>query len=226
MLLFDPYFLLLIPAFIFAVYAQFRVRKMYVKYSKISARNGYTGAQAARKILDSQGLRNVPIKEIKGTLTDHYNPLNKTLNLSSAVYRGNSLASVGIAAHESGHAVQHARLYLPLMLRSGVFPAVRFSSWAAFPLFFIGFLFHTPVLMDIGILIFIGVVIFQLITLPVEFNASHRAMKLLVMTGVINTNEAVGAQRILDAAALTYLAATAVAIINLLRLILLRQSSR
>lgn len=226
MFFYDPYFLLLIPAFILAIYAQSRVRSMYAKYSLVPARSGYSGAQAARIILDSQGLRDVPVEEVSGTLTDHYDPLRKILRLSSGVYRGRSVASVGIAAHEAGHAVQHARVYLPLMIRSGIFPVASFGTWLAFPLFFIGFLFRTPVMMDIGILIFTGVVLFQLVTLPVEFNASRRAMKLLGSTGVVTADEALHTRKVLSAAALTYLAATAIAVLHLLRLILLRQARR
>lgn len=223
MFYYDPYFLLLIPAFILAMYAQSRVRSMYTKYSKVPAQSGYSGAQAARLILDSQGLRDVPVEEVKGTLTDHYDPLRKILRLSNGVYRGRSVASVGIAAHEAGHAVQHSRVYVPLMIRSGIFPVASFGSWLAFPLFFIGFLFRAPALMDLGIVIFAGVVLFQLVTLPVEFNASSRAMKLLNSTGVITADEAVYTRKVLNAAALTYLAATAVAVLYLLRFILLRR---
>lgn len=223
MFYYDPYFLLLIPAFILAMYAQGRVRSMYTRYSKVPASSGYNGAQAARMILDSQGLRDVPVEEISGTLTDHYDPLRKILRLSSGVYKGRSLASVGIAAHEAGHAVQHSRVYLPLMIRSGIFPVASFGSWLAFPLFLIGFLFRTPVLMDLGILIFAGVVLFQLVTLPVEFNASRRAMKLLNSTSVVTADEALHTRKVLNAAALTYLAVTAVAVLHLVRLILLRR---
>lgn len=222
----DPYFLLLIPAFILAMYAQIHVRNIYARYSKVISLGGYTGAQTAREILDSQGLRDVPVTEVRGFLSDHYDPLRKILRLSPGVYRGKSIASIGVAAHEAGHAVQHARMYVPLMIRTGIFPAASFGSWLAMPLFFIGFLFGHPVLMDIGIIIFIGVVAFQVITLPVEYNASGRAVKLLTATGIIKQDEVYTTHKVLNAAALTYLAATAVAIMHLLRLILLRNERR
>jgi len=223
MFFYNPYFIILIPAFILAVYAQMRVRSMYNKYSQVAVSSGYTGAQAARKILDGQGLRNIPVEEVSGNLTDHYDPLRRVLRLSQGVYRSRSLAAMGIAAHESGHAIQHSRAYLPLMLRTGIFPVVSFSSWAAFPLLLIGFLFRSPMLIDLGIIIFAAVVAFQLITLPVEFNASSRAIKLLSSNGLVTETELPAARRVLNAAALTYLAAAAVSALQLLRLILLRR---
>lgn len=219
----NPYFIILVPAFILAVYAQMRVRSMYNKYSQVAVRSGLTGAQTARKILDNQGLRDVPVEEVPGNLTDHYDPLRRVLRLSQGVYRSRSLAATGIAAHESGHAIQHARAYLPLNIRTGIFPVVSFSSWAAFPLLLIGFLARSPMLIDLGIIIFAAVVAFQIITLPVEFNASSRAIKLLNSTGLVTAGELPGARQVLNAAALTYLAAAAVAALQLIRLLLLRR---
>ena len=223
MFFYDPYFLLLIPAFLLAMYAQMRVRNMYTKYSRVPVKSGYSGKETARIILDANGLSKVPVEEVPGVLTDHYDPLRKVLRLSSGVYKGRSLASVCIAAHETGHAIQHSRIYIPLMARSAFFPVVRFSTWSAFPLFFIGFLFRTPVLMDLGIVLFAGIVTFQIITLPVEFNASKRAIRLLNTNSIITANEEVHTRKVLNAAALTYLAATAVAIMQLLRLVMLRR---
>lgn len=225
-MLYDPYFLLLIPAFILAIYAQIKVRNVYAKYSRVPAWSGYTGMQTAREILDRQGLEDVPVEEVRGFLSDHYDPLRKVLRLSPAVYRGRSLASVGIAAHEAGHAIQHARMYVPLMVRTGIFPVASFGSWISMPLFFIGFLFGHPLLMDLGIIIFTSVVAFQVITLPVEFNASKRAVKLLYSEGIISEDEIQPTKEVLNAAALTYLAAVAVAIMHLVRLLLLRGERR
>lgn len=222
----DPYFLLLIPAFILAMYAQIHVRNTYARFSRVPSVNGYTGRDVAREILDRQGLREVAVEEVKGFLSDHYDPLRKILRLSPGVYRGRSLASIGVAAHETGHAVQHARMYVPLMIRTGIFPVASFGSWLAMPLFFIGFLFRHPMLMDLGIVIFTCVVAFQVITLPVEYNASNRAVKLLYSTGIITEDEIQPTRKVLNAAALTYLAATAVSIMHLLRLVLLRQERR
>lgn len=226
MFFYDPYFLLLIPAFILAMYAQMHVRNTYARFSKMPSGSGWTGRDTARQILDSQGLRDVAVTEVKGFLSDHYDPLRRILRLSQGVYRGNSLASIGVAAHEAGHAVQHARAYVPLMIRTGIFPAASFGSWLAMPLFFIGFLFGHPMLMDLGIVIFTCVVLFQVITLPVEFNASSRAVKLLYSTGIISENEIRPTCKVLNAAALTYLAVTAVAVMHLVRLVLLRGNRR
>lgn len=220
----DPTFILLIPAFMLAMYAQMKVQNTYRQYNNVYASSGYTGAQTARRILDMEGLRDVVVEEVRGFLTDHYDPIRKVLRLSPGVYRGRSLAALGVAAHEAGHAIQHAHMYLPLMLRTGIFPVVSVGSWLAFPLFFIGFLFGSPHLMDWGIIIFSSVVLFQVITLPVEFNASSRALRLLVRYGILDERELPHTRKVLNAAALTYLAATAVAIIHLLRLILLRQA--
>jgi Zn-dependent membrane protease YugP len=222
----DPYFLLLIPAFILAIFAQIRVRATYDKFSKVQSKYGYSGAEAARKILDQQGLGAVPVEEVSGVLSDHYDPIRKILRLSTGVYRGRSLASVGIAAHEAGHAVQHAKMYIPVKLRALVFPVANLGSWAAVPLFFMGLLFSFPSLMDIGIIVFAAVVAFQVVTLPVEFNASARAVKLLISGQIIETDEQFAVKSVLNAAALTYLAATAMAILQLLRLIALRGDRR
>lgn len=222
----DPFFLLIIPAFILAIIAQVHVKNTYARYAKVTSSSGYTGAQAAREILDKQGLRDVAVEEAGGFLSDHYDPLRKILRLSPGVYRGRSIASIGVAAHESGHAVQHARTYIPMMVRTGIFPIASFGSFLAIPLFFIGLLLGHPALMDIGIIVFVGVVAFQVITLPVEFNASSRAISLLQSTDIITEDEVQSVKKVLNAAALTYLAATAMAIMQLIRLLLLRQNRR
>jgi Zn-dependent membrane protease YugP len=219
---FDPTFLLLIPALILAGWAQFKVKGTYDRYSRIAARNGLTAKDVARRILDANGLRNIPVERIAGSLTDHYDPKAKTLRLSETVYSSPSIAAIGVAAHEAGHALQDAEAYAPLKLRNSIVPVVSLGSGLAFPLFFIGFLFGTPLLMDVGILFFLGVLLFHLVTLPVEYNASGRALRILDSTGILAADEMQGARAVLNAAALTYVAATVMAALQLVRLLMLR----
>lgn len=218
----DPTMILLIPAIILAIWAQMRVSSTYSKYSKISSTRGATGAEIAKILLEHNGLPDVKIEAVKGKLSDHYDPRSNTVRLSTDNYRGRSLSAVAIAAHEVGHAIQHGTGYIPLKIRHSILPATNLGSWAAFPLFIIGFLFNTPLLMDIGIILFAGVVIFHFVTLPVEFNASHRALAQLSSYGMLVEEEVRGARKVLNAAALTYVAATAVALIHLVRLLILR----
>lgn len=222
----DPTFLLLIPALALAFFAQMRVRSAFKKYSQIPNRRGMTGYQAARRILEMNNLHDVNVEEVPGTLSDHYDPRDRTVRLSSDNYRGASLAALSVAAHEVGHAIQHATGYSPLKIRHSILPVTNLGSWAAFPLFMIGFLFRSPLMMDLGILFFAGVVLFHLVTLPVEFNASSRAIKQLAGGGYITTDEAGGAKKVLNAAALTYVAAAAVSAMHLVRLLILRGMSR
>jgi len=219
---FDPTFLLLIPALILAGWAQLKVKGTYDRYSRIAARNGLTAKDVARRILDANGLRNIPVERIAGSLTDHYDPKAKTLRLSETVYSSPSIAAIGVAAHEAGHALQDAEAYAPLKLRNSIVPVVNLGSGLAFPLFFIGFLFGTPLLMDVGILFFLGVLVFHLVTLPVEYNASGRALRILDSTGILAADEMKGARAVLNAAALTYVAATVMAALQLVRLLMLR----
>lgn len=222
-MLFGPTFLFLIPAIILAIYAQSKVKNTYAKYARVQPRKKITGARVARLILDAHQLTDVPVESIPGQLTDHYDPRAKVLRLSSPVYGESSLAALGIAAHEAGHAIQHGKGYLPLMVRNGIFPLARFGSGLAFPLFFIGFFFmHSKPLMDIGILLYTGAVAFSVITLPVEFNASRRALHLLKSGLRLDEKEILGARKVLSAAALTYVAATAMAVMQLIRLLALR----
>lgn len=179
MFFYDPTFLLLIPAIILALYAQAKVRGTYAKFSKIASSRGYTGFQLARYILDDYRMTNVQIEPIPGNLSDHYDPRSKKLRLSHKVYQGNSVAALGIVAHEVGHAIQDAKSYVPLKLRNSIVPAANFGSGLAFPLFFIGLIANLPFLMDIGIIFFTLAVVFSVITLPVEFNASRRAIRIL-----------------------------------------------
>ncbi len=218
----DPTMILLIPAIILAIWAQMRVSSTYSKYSKISSTRGATGAEIAKILLEHNGLPDVKIEAVKGKLSDHYDPRSNTVRLSTDNYRGRSLSAVAVAAHEVGHAIQHGTGYIPLKIRHSILPATNLGSWAAFPLFIIGFLFNTPLLMDIGIILFAGVVVFHFVTLPVEFNASHRALAQLSSYGMLVEEEVMGARKVLNAAALTYVAATAVALIHLVRLLILR----
>lgn len=219
---FDPTILLLIPALILAIWAQMKVKGAYAQYSRVMARNGMTAKDVARRILDENGLYNIPVERTAGSLTDHYDPRGKVLRLSETVYNSPSIAAIGVAAHEAGHALQDAGAYAPLKVRNSIVPVVNLGSGMAFPLFFIGFLFGAPVLMDVGILFFVGVLVFHLVTLPVEYNASGRALKILSGTGILASDEMKGARAVLNAAALTYVAATVMAALQLVRLLLLR----
>ncbi len=223
-LFFDPTMILLLPAIALALWAQAKVRSNYNKFSQVPSRAGLSGADVARRILASRGLSEVEVRGVDGQLSDHYDPRNRSVNLSPAVYQGKSLAALAIAAHETGHAMQHGEDYFPLTVRSAIAPTVSIGSTLAFPLFFVGFLFAAKVgwLMDVGIWFFSAAVVFHLITLPVEFNASSRAMAILKDDGYLAQDEAVGAKKVLDAAAMTYVAAAAVSVMHLLRLLILR----
>ncbi len=224
---YDPTFVLLIPALMLAMYAQLKVRGTFEKYLRVPASSGMTGAQVARELLNQNNLYDVGVEMTRGLLGDHYDPRQKVIRLSPEVYQGRSLAALGVAAHETGHAVQHARSYIPLNIRNAFFPVASFGSSLAFPLFFMGLLFGARGLMDLGIILFTAAVLFQILTLPVEFNASSRALMMLENGGYLSRGgEIQGARKVLSAAALTYLAATAVAVAQLLRLLLLREARR
>ena len=226
---FDPtYFLVLIGA-VLCLWAQFRVSSTYNKYAKVRSRTGMTGAQAAQKILQMSGIYDVRIEHIGGSLTDHYDPSNKVLRLSDTVYGSTSVAAIGVAAHECGHAVQHDKGYAPLQIRSALVPAANIGSKAGIPLIILGaFLGMNQLLIQIGIWVFALAVLFQVVTLPVEFNASGRALAMLGDYGMMERDEVSGCKKVLRAAALTYVAAAASAILQLLRLVLLfgRRNSR
>lgn len=221
-LFYDPTMILLIPAIALALWAQMRVRTAYNKYKKIASASGMTGADVAYQLLNRNGISDVEIEAVPGELSDHYDPRVKKVRLSEHNFRGRSLSAIAVAAHEVGHAIQHSRGYAPLQVRHSILPVTNFASWAAFPLFIIGMFMQTPFLMDLGIYFFGAVVLFHMVTLPVEFNASSRAMAQLQSTGLLMTQEIKGARKVLNAAALTYVAAAAVALLNLLRLIILR----
>jgi len=220
---FDPTMIILIPAVILTIYAQGKVQSSFAKYLRIPTKRGYTGVQVARNLLDQHGLQDIPIEVSHGKLSDHYDPTKRVLRLSQEVYQGYSIASVSVAAHEVGHAIQHTNGYIPLSLRNMVFPIARFGSSAAWPFIMIGLLIPSLAsLMNIGILLFGAAVVFQIITLPVEFNASSRALELLDTNGFVVGNEINGSKKVLQAAALTYIAAMASGIAQLLRLIMIR----
>jgi len=223
---FDPTFILLIPALIFTFYAQSKVQGTFNKYSKIGSALNLTGAQLARRILDSSGLMDIQIEQVKGNLSDHYDPKKRVLRLSAGVYNSTSLAALGVAAHEVGHAIQHDRGYFPLHLRMTFVPVAQLGSTLAMPLFFIGLLFSAPMLLNYGIIAFAAVVLFQIITLPVEFDASKRALAILGDDGYLTTQEIGPAKKVLNAAALTYIASALVAVTTLLRFIILAGLSR
>ena len=216
---FDRTMILLLPAIIIAFWAQSKVSGTYKKYRTVRTMNGYTGENVARMMLDAAGLYDVPVVEIRGELTDHYDPTSRVVRLSSDIYHGASIASAGIAAHEVGHAIQHKEAYKPLVLRTSIATAVNFSSQASIIIFMIGLLFSMPLLTNIGIIFFTVAVIYQIITLPVEFNASRRALNILESRNILYGNEVSGAKSVLSAAAMTYVAAALMSISQLVRLI-------
>jgi Zn-dependent membrane protease YugP len=213
---FDPmYFVFALPALLLGLWAQMRVRSSFNQYSQVRSYSGISGAQAARSILDANGLYNVAVERVQGFLSDHYDPTSKTLRLSPDVYDSPSLAAVGVAAHEAGHALQDQQAYAPLKLRSALVPAVQIGSWLGPIIFFVG-LMMTPTIAWLGLILFGLTAAFTLVTLPVEFDASKRAKQLLVAQGILGQQELVGVNKVLDAAALTYVAAAAQAVSTLL----------
>jgi Zn-dependent membrane protease YugP len=227
MMFFNPIWLLFaLPGLLLGLWARSRVKSAFKQYSKVNTARGVTGAQVARSLLDSQGLYDIQIEESKGYLSDHYDPRKRVLRLSSDVYHKPSIAAAGIAAHEMGHALQHAGGYFPLQIRSAIVPAARFGSSLAPWIFILGFLFQFTALAWAGLVLFGIAVIFTLITLPVELDASKRAKRLLVGNGVIIGNEINGVNKVLDAAALTYVAAAVAAVGQFLYYLLLLTGGR
>jgi len=228
---YDPTYILLLPAMAFAFWAQWKVQSTFAQFSRVRAANGLTGRDMARQIMMRNGVTDVQVEAVDGVLSDHYDPRTRKVRLSSSNFAGDSISSIAVAAHEVGHVLQHQQGYLPLQLRSGMAPVVGIASFAAFPLFLLGLFLGarvpgSAILMDIGIVFFAGAVLFHLITLPVEFDASKRALAQLTSTGAVMPQEVAGAKKVLDAAALTYVAAAAMAAIQLLRLLILRDSRR
>lgn len=219
-------YFLCILAFVFALICLLTVKTTFNKYSRIGSRRGITAAEAARRILDRNGLYNVQVERISGNLTDNYNPRTNIVSLSDSVYNSTSLAAIGVAAHECGHAVQHAQDYVPIKIRTAVFPLAQLGSSMYFIVFIVGLIFSFDPLVDAGIILFLFVVLFQLVTLPVEFNASRRAMSTIRSEGLLEQDEMYGARRTLTAAAMTYVASLAVSFTQLLRLLAIRNNRR
>lgn len=219
---FDPTYILVIIAAIFSIWASMRVNSTFNKYSKVRSMTGMTGAQAAQRLLNQAGIYDVTIEQVRGNLTDHYDPSSKVLRLSDATYGSTSVAAIGVAAHECGHAIQHQEGYTPLKLRSALVPAANIGSRLGIPIIILGLIFGSGgLLVQVGIWVFSLAVLFQLVTLPVEFNASGRAVRLLDQYGILAGNEVGECRKVLNAAALTYVAAAAASILQLLRLVLL-----
>lgn len=214
----------LLPAILLSMYAQFKVSTSFNKYLKVDSLRGYTGSQVARMVLDRNGLGDVRVESVAGKLTDHYDPRTKVIRLSRDVYGGQSIAAVSVAAHEAGHAIQHGEGYFPLILRNNIAPVASIGSRFVWPLIFLGFII-SPFLMELGIMLYLAVVIFQIVTLPVEFNASRRALTQLE-NGIVSEDEIGSSKKVLQAAALTYVAATLVALAQLLRLIAMSNRRR
>ncbi len=222
-MLFDSgYMFFVLPALLFAMWAQSKVARAYNEYSQVASQRGVPAHVAAKQLLAWQGLDHVQVERVPGVLKDHYDPRSNTLRLSEGVYGSSSLAALAIAAHETGHAVQHGVGYLPLSLRNGLVPLARITSSAWMPLFFIGLMTNSEALMGLGIIFFLGVLLFQVVTLPVEYDASRRGMEMLTASGLIGPSEQVAVGNVLNAAALTYVAATAVSLGQFLRLLRLR----
>lgn len=217
----DPTLILVVIGALISMWASGRVQSTFNRYSRVGSRSGMTGAETARRILDSQGLYDVQIRSVRGNLTDHYDPRTRTVNLSQSVYGSTSVASVGVAAHECGHAVQHAQQYAPLNIRSALVPIANIGTNLSWPIIIIGLLLGMSPFLCLGILLFSLGVLFQLVTLPVEFNASSRAVTLLDRLGILQGEEVDGAKKVLKAAALTYVAAAAGTILQLLRMVIL-----
>ncbi|MCA9934144.1 MAG: zinc metallopeptidase [Ardenticatenaceae bacterium] len=227
MFYFNPLYLVFaLPGLLLGLWAQSRVKSAFNKYSRVRTLRNMTGAEVARSLLDAEGLFDVSIEEVKGTLSDHYDPRSKVLRLSPDVYRSPSVAAAGVAAHEMGHALQDASHYAPLKLRSGLVPAVRFGSTLAPWIFIAGFMLNFTTLAWVGVILFSASALFSLVTLPVEFDASRRAKKLLVSSGILVGDEAQGVDKVLDAAAMTYVAAAIAAIGTLLYYVFLLSGSR
>ena len=218
---YDPYYwMILVPAMLIALLAQLNVYSTFNRYSRMASRRGFTGAQAAEAVLRAHGIQNVRIERVSGRLTDHYDPRSNVIRLSDAVYGSNSIASVGVAAHEAGHAVQYAVGYGPIKLRSALVPICNIGSQLSLILIVIGLLLYSQPLFGVGVLLFATAVVFQLVTLPVEFNASRRAIASLEGTHLLEDDELRGARKVLGAAAMTYVAALLVSLAQLLRFLL------
>ena len=225
----DPTYILVVIGAVICMIASARVKGTFNKYSQLRSMSGMNGAQVAQRVLQAAGIYDVQVRHVSGSLTDHYDPRTKTVNLSDPVYNATSVAALGVAAHECGHAIQHAKNYAPLSVRSALVPIANFGSMLAWPVILIGLLFNTRssgLIIDIGILLFSAAVLFQLVTLPVEFDASRRALVMLRTQGILADDELKYTRRVLKSAALTYVASAAAAILQLLRIILITNGRR
>lgn len=225
----DPTYILVVIGAVICMIASARVKGTFNKYSQLRSMSGMNGAQVAQRVLQAAGIYDVQVRHVSGSLTDHYDPRTKTVNLSDPVYNATSVAALGVAAHECGHAIQHAKSYAPLSIRSALVPIANFGSMLAWPVILIGLFFNTRssgLIIDIGILLFSAAVLFQLVTLPVEFDASRRALVMLHTQGILADDELKYTRRVLKSAALTYVASAAAAILQLLRIILITNGRR
>lgn len=225
----DPTYILVVIGAVICMIASARVKGTFNKYSQLRSMSGMNGAQVALRVLQAAGIYDVQVRHVSGSLTDHYDPRTKTVNLSDPVYNATSVAALGVAAHECGHAIQHAKSYVPLSIRSALVPIANFGSMLAWPVILIGLFFNTRssgLIIDIGILLFSAAVLFQLVTLPVEFDASRRALVMLRTQGILADDELKYTRRVLKSAALTYVASAAAAILQLLRIILITNGRR
>ena len=225
----DPTYILVVIGAVICMIASARVKGTFNKYSQMRSMSGMNGAQVAQRVLQASGIYDVQVRHVSGSLTDHYDPRTKTVNLSDPVYNATSVAALGVAAHECGHAIQHAKSYAPLSIRSALVPIANFGSMLAWPVILIGLFFNTRssgLIIDIGILLFSAAVLFQLVTLPVEFGASRRALVMLRTQGILADDELKYTRRVLKSAALTYVASAAAAILQLLRIILITNGRR
>lgn len=220
------YIMLVVPALIISMIAQMQVKSTFGKYSKIGSARNMTGAEVARHLLQSNGIYDVQVSQVRGQLTDHYDPRKKVLRLSESTYASTSVAAIGVAAHETGHAIQHDVKYAPLILRSTLVPVANFGSTAGPYIAILGLFMNLPVIINIGLLLFSAAILFYLITLPVEFNASKRAIESLDKDGILAGNELASAKKVLRAAAMTYVASALVAVASFLRLLLLAGQRR
>ena len=225
----DPTYILVVIGAVICMIASARVKGTFNKYSQIRSMSGMNGAQVAQRVLQAAGIYDVQVRHVSGSLTDHYDPRTKKVNLSDPVYNATSVAALGVAAHECGHAIQHAKSYAPLSIRSALVPIANFGSMLAWPVILIGLFFNTRssgLIIDIGIILFSAAVLFQLVTLPVEFDASRRALVMLRTQGILADDELKYTRRVLKSAALTYVASAAAAILQLLRIILITNGRR
>ncbi len=226
MFYYDPTYILVVIGFLLTLFASFGVKATFNKYDQVINSRGYTGATAARKILDANGLYNIRIEHVQGNLTDHYSPNENVIRLSDATYNSESVAAIGVAAHECGHAVQHQVGYLPIKIRNGIVPAVNLCNWLSMPVFIIGLIMGIGKLALLGVVLFGAVLLFQVVTLPTEINASRRAMKTLSDSYMLEGDELTGAKKTLTAAAMTYVAAVASTALQFLRLLALANRRR